>query len=278
MNRLTLFCLSIISFFYTSDLHAQGWEAGIFFGISHYQGDLQRSHVEILEARHGNGLFARYGFTNRWAVKGHYYQGAVSGGDGNYPDLTSIRSRNLSFTSVIREVGVQLELTTLNFLEMKNHWKKSQKEYRINTYVFGGISGFYFNPKAYKDGYWYELQPLGTEGQGMPGNEAKYSRYQVAIPMGFGGKFHLTNWSTIGFEIGFRKTFTDYIDDVSGYYPDLEKLAEINPMAASLSYRSPEFAPETANPNPSGTLRGSVAWDDSYIFAGITAAIKLSRR
>lgn len=259
-------------------MQAQGWEAGIFFGISHYQGDLQRSHIEILEAHHGNGLYARYTASNRWSFKTHFYQGEISGGDANYPNVKSVRSRNLSFSSKIREIGFQVEFTTINLWETKTHWKKNQIQYKASTFVFAGISGFHFNPKAYKDGHWYELQPLGTEGQGMPGKEGKYSLYELAIPIGFGGKFHITDWSTIGFEIGFRKTFTDYLDDIGGVYPDLDALREVNPMSAELSYRSPEYNPDLAGNNPSGINRGSVAWDDSYIFAGVTAAIKLSRR
>lgn len=267
----TLFlCLAV------SEIRAQGWEAGIFFGISHYQGDLQRSHVEILEAHHGNGVFARYSFSNRWALKAHLYQGTVSGSDANYPD-EPVRNRNLSFRTPIKEAGLQLELTCLKLGATSKHWQKNKVSYRFSTYVFSGVSGFHFNPKAYYNGNWYDLQPLGTEGQGLPGNPKKYEKFQVAIPLGFGAKFNLTHWSTIGFEMGFRKTFTDYIDDVSSLYPDLNALAEANPMAATLSYRSPEIFPEAGGHDPSGTNRGGVSWNDSYVFAGITASIKLSR-
>ena len=277
MKRLTTLYLCLFMTLSLFRANAQQLELGVFFGISHYQGDLQRSRVEILEAHHGNGLFARYSFTNRFALKGHFYQGTVSGGDANHPNDNSVRARNLSFRTPIRELGIQMEYTTLHLWETQKHWQKNKVSYRASTYVFAGISGFYFNPKAYKDGYWYELQPLGTEGQGMPGNAEKYNRVQVAIPIGFGGKFHLTHWSTVGFEIGFRKTFTDYIDDVSANYPDLKALAEVDPMAAALSYRSPEYNPEAADDDPSGSQRGSVAWKDSYVFAGVTAAILLAK-
>ena len=259
-----------------SDTCGQGLEVGIFFGIAHYQGDLQRSHLEVLEAHHGNGIFARYNFSNRFAIKGHFYQGTLTGSDENYPDIEGIRARNLSFRTPIRELGVQAELTTLNFGETKKHWQKNKVGYRASTYLFAGIAGFYFNPMAYYQGNWYDLRPLGTEGQGLPGKPSKYSQVQLALPIGFGGKFYLTHWSSVGFEIGFRKTFTDYIDDVSSTYPDLALLAERNPMAAILSYRTPEYNPAAANIDPSGKDRGSTEWKDSYIFAGVTAVIRLS--
>lgn len=274
-SLLTLALLTLFCFF--EKMQAQGFETGIFFGISHYQGDLQRSHFEVLEAHHANGLFVRYNFNNKIAVRSHFYQGVVSGSDENYPDEPSVRARNLSFRTPLKELGLQFEYTVLAFGETKKHWKKNRIKYKMSSYLFFGMNGFHFNPQAFYKGEWHELQPLGTEGQGLPGFEGKYKRTQIGIPAGFGGKLNITHWSSIGFEIGIRKTFTDHLDDVSGAYPDLNTLSEINPLAAQLSYRMPEYDEKVGNRNPSGSLRGSVAWKDSYVFAGVTASIRLSK-
>jgi hypothetical protein len=43
----------------------------------------------------------------------------------------------------------------------------------------------------------------------------------VAIPFGIGAKMNVSKKVGIGLEWGPRKTFTDYLDDVSGTYPDV---------------------------------------------------------
>ncbi|MDP9229914.1 MAG: hypothetical protein M3O67_04470, partial [Bacteroidota bacterium] len=63
---------------------------------------------------------------------------------------------------------------------------------------------------------------LGLEGQGMAEypDRKKYSLTQMEIPMGFGFKYYIKENLYIGMEVLHRKTFTDYIDDVSTTYID----------------------------------------------------------
>jgi hypothetical protein len=60
---------------------------------------------------------------------------------------------------------------------------------------------------------------LSTEGQGIYPDKKPYSLWQPTIPFGGGVKFAITENLRIGFEIGLRKLFTDYLDDVSTSYP-----------------------------------------------------------
>jgi hypothetical protein len=89
---------------------------------------------------------------------------------------------------------------------------------------------FKFRPQAQYESpngstRWVDLQPLRTEGQGMMEypDRKPYKLTQLEIPMGFGAKYYMSDNTYIGFEILHRKTFTDYIDDVSTTYvnPDL---------------------------------------------------------
>ena len=75
------------------------------------------------------------------------------------------------------------------------------------------------NPDYYSQ--WIDLQPLGTEGQGTTAypDRKKYSRTQIAIPMGGGVKISLNDNLNIAFSFSARKTYTDYLDDVSTTYP-----------------------------------------------------------
>ena len=59
-----------------------------------------------------------------------------------------------------------------------------------------------------------------------------------SIPFGFGMKWAISRRVNVALEWGLRKTFTDYLDDVSMKYPDVELLsAEKSPAAAMLSVR-----------------------------------------
>lgn len=244
-------------------------EAGVFTGISIYLGDLQQVRFEMDEAHPAYGGFLRYRPSKRYAFKTQFYKGNISGSDSNYSGL-EIRKRNLSFRSPIIELGMQMEFSLANFGE--------KESFRAAPYIFLGGSLFYFNPQTKFNGSWVSLQPLGTEGQGLPEYPERepYSLLQGSIPMGIG--FHLAfgQFGFLGFEVGFRKTFTDYLDDISQTYPDLDLLASHNPMAAVLSFRSPEY---TGNglPLPSGESRGNPQNMDYYFFGGITLSTVIQK-
>ena len=93
-------------------------------------------------------------------------------------------------------------------------------------YAFGGVGGIYYDPRGERNGSWFRLAPLNTEGQGLPGGPNDYSQFTVVIPYGIGIRRNLSggarsrhfgSWS-ISLELSVRKTFSDYIDDVSTYY------------------------------------------------------------
>src|SRR5690606_14355526 len=96
---------------------------------------------------------------------------------------------------------------------------------KFSPYLFTGISLMNFQPKARDDsGNWVRLRDLGTEGQGLPGNAEKYKLAGLAIPFGLGFKYNLgLNWNLTA-EMGYRASFTDYLADVSGYYPNPDNL------------------------------------------------------
>ncbi len=101
------------------------------------------------------------------------------------------------------------------------------REPRLRPYVFAGFGVYHFNPQgsltdANGNVTWYDLKPLRTEGEGMAQypNRKEYSLTQFNVPMGAGIKYFLSHKTTIGLEVSYRQTFTDYIDDVSTNYID----------------------------------------------------------
>ncbi len=250
--------LSITPLF--AQFHQSSLELGAHFGISAYSGELSQHHLEVLEMHKAYGGFVRYNLIKALSLRLNFLKASLSGSDANYPTIQAMRERNLSFRTRLYELGI---LSELNFLEFG-----SEKRTTAKAYIFGGLAGFYFNPQALYQGTWYDLQPLGTEGQSK-----KYSRIALAIPGGFGFKIGTTRRSSFGVEVGLRKTFTDYLDDVSGKYPDIRKLGERNPMAAWLSYRTPEVK-QSVTSDPTGKPRGEKGFD-SYLFGSVHISITI---
>jgi hypothetical protein len=158
---------------------------------------------------------------------------AAREGDNIYRNV-----RNLSFRNDIKE------LSFVGIVDLNENRRSYLRRPKHNYYAFAGLSVFHHNPKAYWEGDarlaegWYALQPLGTEGQNINGQgyPRPYRRVQVAIPFGIGYKYRLDRRWDIGAEIGIRKLFTDYIDDISTNYAAREDLLR-NPksgMAAAV--------------------------------------------
>lgn len=97
----------------------------------------------------------------------------------------------------------------------------------ISSYVTLGVGALYFNPTGlHSDGKYYALQPLGTEGQGLPGGPDKYKRLSLVVPIGVGARFAVTSQLSVGAEFNARVTFTDYLDDVSTVYYDNKSISD----------------------------------------------------
>lgn len=219
----------------------------------------------------------RYFMAKQWAIRANGTYGVLAGND-NLTKETFRENRNLNFRSNVIEAQVVVEWHP--FQEMPGHLYdlrgvKGMAPSRMGLYFFAGVGGFHFNPKAQFDGAWVELKPLGTEGQGLPDGPDEYSLYQVCIPMGVGIRRALDRKSTIGLELQYTKTFTDYIDDVSGVYYDKDILEqERGKLAAYLSDPSLGTVPgQTAT----GQQRGYPDHNDAYLFLKVQYHYKLYR-
>lgn len=239
---------------------AQDWEYGMWAGFSNYFGDLN-NQVSFEYMGPGTGVFARYNMGHRFAWKNGFNFGIVSFADEASPDPFQ-RARNLSFSSNILEITSQIEI---NFFK----YDRTKDKLKFTPYLTFGVAGFYFNPKAELNGETYALQPVGTEGQNDESTGLKpYSRFNFAIPVGGGFKYSFHPAWTLGVEIGVRKTFTDYLDDVSGVYPTNVYSFEVQrSVAEALSDRSGEVGEPIGYP---GKQRGISDKKDTYMFLGLS--------
>jgi len=261
-----LITAAVVMFFCISAT-AQYWETGVFVGASNYQGDFDVDYLVPQEYNLAFGLMGRYRLNRHFSVRPAFFIGQISGSDRNSTD-PNIRIRNLNFRSTILELSTTAELWI-------GGWDVRDGKMSA-PYLFAGLGLFHFNPQADFRGRWYDLQPLGTEGQGTDFSDQRpYSRIQLNIPIGIGYQIALGQKSNIAMEFGFRKTFTDYLDDIGGAYPDIDQLMTHNPEAARLSFRTPEYN-ETTMPNPVGTLRGNPNDNDWYFFFGMTITTNLA--
>jgi hypothetical protein len=165
-------------------------------------------------------------------IKGSDYENA----DYNINDIHR-KIRNLSFRNQIYELKADF---IYDLVGNNAHFRKRPQ---YVPYTFLGIAYFHHNPEGKTpDGKWVKLKPLSTEGQGLEGSAKKpYSLHQIAIPIGCGLKYKLARQWDLAFEIGWRVTFTDYLDDIGTNYGDRDQLrAQKGDLAVTMSDRSQE--------------------------------------
>jgi hypothetical protein len=180
-------------------------------------------------------------------------------GDDNATKEPARNNRNLNFKANVWELTSRIELGYQTTRRGGNRYGIVQsygrgRQIQHNLFGFIGIGVFYFNPKGNQGNGWVKLYPLHTEGQGLPGGPKQYKRISFSIPMG--GYYKLTYnkiWS-FGAEFCYRKTFTDYIDDVGAVYYDNKKLEEAyGPLAAQMADPSKGNIPGATLPATDGT-------------------------
>ena len=227
-------------------------EVTVGAGMTNYIGDLNnQSAFGTAHPAFCAGLRCR--LDNRWAFRVEATKGRISSTD-------YLKWRNLSFRSDIFEAAVLAEINFWNY-----GYGATDRQWVF--YLWGGIGAFHFNPMTLytaADGSetWVELQPLRTEGQGSleyP-DRRPYTLTQAMFPFGVGVKGRINKHLSFCVEYGFRKTWTDYLDDVSTTYVGSDLLlqnATDGQLAATLADRS-------ATPNAVGIKRGDDSLDDMY--------------
>jgi hypothetical protein len=264
---------------------------GLSINALNYYGDLSPKpsvfSTDISFTRPAIGISFAHRFGPRYTLTGTFMYGALKGSDRESADKDDMENgyfryqRNLSFRNRIKELSI------VGSIDLFENQATYISRVAWTPYAFAGLSLFHHNPQAQvpiqdvygnpfpNAGEWVDLQPLGTEGQhaDLPDGAANkgikpYKRIQVAIPIGIGARFRLNEVLDISGEIGFRYTFTDYLDDVSQNYVDLGLLED--DLARAMSYRSNEFMsqaeinsyldPSSPNYNPTSpvypTIRG----------------------
>lgn len=241
--------------------------------LADFNGKALRPLVHVgARYRYNEFIASKVGITFAW----------LDGSDANTKNDVR-RNRNLSFQSPLLEFGTTVEFYWLPEKKSTNKRglygiSKGAQGRPVLGYISSGINGFWFNPMARwdvsagGDGKLHALQPLGTEGQGQIGSRDPYSRVSYNIPINLGIIVKLNNAWNIECELGYRRTFTDYIDDVSLTYVDPSLFT---PGTPAHYFADPSLG-QIPGATGIGAQRGDPTDPDTYIFLNITATWKLS--
>lgn len=222
-------------------------ELGFYGGASYYIGDINpRGHFKA--SHPALGVFFRYATSYRYAFRFGLNYGQISGSDAASGEADQVE-RNLGFKSQLYEANATAEF---NFVE----YRIGHDRYKFTMFVFAGLAGFYFNSKSNINGEYVPLRDRHSEDQ-----KKAYPKFQFSIPFGVGIKWNVAEKIGLGLEWGPRRTFTDYLDDIKGSYP--------NSVSNTPSNRLSESA---ASP---GDMRGNPSTRDWYFYYGVTLNIKL---
>ena len=208
-------------------------------GSSTYLGDLAAYNQPFRSLttlpRWNVGLAYTRHVTPNVAVRASFTWARIVGDDYTYTRsdptrLAAAYARNLHVRNDIKEVAIT---SIYNFVA---DGRTPNRRPTFTPYVFGGLAVAAHNPEARTPTTtngnngdsdarkWVKLQPLHTEGQGQANRAKPYSLLTVAVPVGFGVRYRLNEQFNIGFEVGFRYTFSDYLDDVAGSYAQVDAL------------------------------------------------------
>ncbi len=317
MQRIILIATLILSVI-TADAQYK-WDVGIKIGGSNYLGDIggqeltRRDFIwdmHLDDTRMNYAVFARRKMSKRWALAANVDYVSIWGFDANSTNPAR-RARNLNFRNKMIEVGGRAELTVFydNDVGGKGYY---DPDYRF--FIFAGIAGFSHNPQGqvfegvdgdgnvleadYKGSEWYDLRPFRTENQ-----ESEYEKIGLAIPAGVGMYFTFDKQWRFGWELNWRTTFTDYVDDISGQYGDIAEIAarDGGDIGAALAQQSNQniidfinsddaiagrggslndhqwsssttIDPETGEAIPVLTKRGDPTNSDSYLTMALTGS------
>ncbi len=242
---------------------------GFSGGVTNYLGEIGGgegtrrggiSDMKLNFSRWTVGGFFRYRISPKFGAKASLNYIRLTGDDAKSLN-PGRKGRNLNFNNDMFEFLLNGELYLYKVNDVGRTGRYSTD---FNLYFFSGVGLFFSNPKGQTpSGEWVPLQPLQTEG-------VSYSRFNLAIPLGLGFYYTINRKYRLGMEVGWRTTFTDYLDDASTVY-----VAHSDPLTASVANKTTQavidaIEPVDGQPFPAvttygpGKKRGDPEHNDSY--------------
>lgn len=290
--RSSLYIIYVLLFILSNKGVAQNGEVVLGAGIAYYLGDLNAKNEakgfinELTDGSTYNYMFSlgyRHQLAQYWSmgITGNLLR--LSGDDANNKSKAMYDAewyrlgRNLSFYTQVYQLNIDI-----NYEPLRNEERWESGKWLFSPFVGIGIGGFKFNPKTIYNGQEIELQPLGTEGQGLTGYPTKYSTISLCIPASLGIRFIAPNRKfALSWKNTLNYTFTDYIDDVSGVYPNYQLIQnQYDPTIASLIIALSNRSLFDSNHQyivAAGEQRGDPKDNDQFIVSQITISYFLGQ-
>jgi len=270
LKRIIIYIALFTPLFTLAQIKSDRHEWGVQGGMMNYMGDLSPG-LKISQFHPQCGIFYRYNQSSYFAHRLGINYGNISGADSIW---SFNRTRNLQFFSQIIEISGMTEF----------HFQKfgfDKFSHRFSPFFCLGFNMFYHEPKANYRASAYSLRPYGTEGQLLRHN-SNYQRINWALPIGGGFKYFLNKNLVLGLECFWRKTGTDYLDDVSKFYPKQTDLIKFNDqqtmaermMTVNLYDRSGEINNDV-NLSFEGKQRGNPNNKDWYYTIGVSLSYRV---
>jgi hypothetical protein len=180
---------------------SQKSEIGFGLGVFNYTGDLVRTY-DLTTSKPAATVFYRSNISKVISLRTAITGGQLAASDKHKPLDSAAIKRNASFNIFLLEASATFEY---HFLD----WRDDRRRLRFTPYLFAGLGLF-----------------------GISGNNnktAQYSNVQMSIPFGGGVKYVLNPKYYIALEFGIRKTFFDYLDNISGGNPSVKNYQYGNP-------------------------------------------------
>lgn len=253
------------------------WDIGMNVGASNYLGDIGGnqltrrdfvSDMKMSETKMTAGGFVRYKISHLFSAQGNISWIRIAG-DDKLSANPARNARNLNFRNDMVEASGQMQFF---FYEVNDLGRSLRNENNFRAYVGLGAGAVYHNPKTSFNGEMVALRPLTTEGK-------KYSRVAAVIPASAGFYFTLNKHYRIGWNLTWRTTFSDYLDDISTTYADPSQLPST--LAVQLANRTDELttvSPAFADNFTPGNKRGDSKHNDSYLTSSVDLSYVIKGR
>ncbi len=227
-NYLLLFPLLFLGI--TGEIQAQKYEIGGGIGVAAYSGDIIRK-IDPGQLGPQGTLFGRRNFDNVWSLRVGISGGGLNAADSIKPIDQLAKARDGRFRAGVLEGSAVMEFNFLDYLTQNS-------EFRFSPYAFFGV------------GYTLVFAKGNTHQYNV---STRYNLATLVIPFGGGVKFQLDERWTLAAELGFRPTFTDYLDKIDSKEPVIPRFQDPN------------------NPDqPYGINFGNAYDKDWYYFFGVT--------
>jgi opacity protein-like surface antigen len=211
LSVLIFSCLftSIFSQAITDKATIPTWQIGVQLGANTYLGDLvpkKTGSTKDLAAIAAVNIYRN--LSPKFAVRGGLMYAQLKGNDANFASPSWRQQRRFAFKATVIELSAVAQWNILG-----NKRTDLAKAHPFTPYVFGGLGLAFTNSKPNSTAY-TNYNPTITANLVLD-KATSLPKTNFVLPVGVGANYLVMNNMELIAEIGYRKSFTDYLDGFS---------------------------------------------------------------